>query len=1732
MKKLISLLLTVALLTAPLGVVFASAIVASAPEISSSIGFNDFVTPTTVIQVNYSSSGTLTSCLTKLEGTVVSSDSTVSLSAGELFGTKYGTYTFTMEATDSAGQTARDIVKINYVPFADIGFRYADDESIVPSEEGATAKYHEITPLEYKVGYGSTSDGSVALSDTLYYSDYDVYNLQYMSVPLHESSVSGMPYNLFDVSLNGMTEGNIVLRYTGATYGSERIALKVYNPSTSDWDKVGVIYGSDSISVELDVAKYNDNDVIHAMAILDNVTNGSDTMIWSTDPQHYTKFADLNEYYYKIYQYAADEYVAGNIGYVITTGDLVDDLPKTSVAAGQWVVADTAMSLLEEVGVPNGLVSGNHDVGTFSKPDYSAGEANVDYSKYLQYFNASRYNASDWYGGSLNNNISHYDLITIGNVDFVVLYLGYGVEATEETIEWATDVLERYSHRIGIVATHEYLEASSADRSVNSRAQLIYDEIIDPNPNVKIMLCGHDDGSIVNEVTASDGRTVYEILSDYQFVEAEDDDFYANEHYIGSVPSCCGDGYIRLMTVKGNTLSSITYSPVTGRNNPYGDRESFSISLGDYVPDRHIETVTFSAYVVGEETDAASESATAIVITGASGTTYHHASYADYPAMPEPGETRSDVDLSALNALLADARAINTSGCTSASVAALNTAISNAEGASDVKAAYVALAAAVGALEKQKAVIDASTLESAYVYTMTTSNWSTSDVAMTQVGSAGIHMTRAAGNTNGWASIRYKGGSYTIKPNNGKIYMNLDIDADSAWCIYIEATQGSSSAVLRMNFAIDNAFHNTTADSYNGDYKGVYDVTEAFVAAGFDPNSTVTITGTALFIVPGDVTYYHVEYMTGKSDGSNDFSKLTSAINSAKALNKSLYTTASWTKLSTALTSAETVAKNSSAHQADVNLAVLELNKAVSALKLLSDLVAEPEGSLLPADEGKWAPNITGAMNIYRDDSNVTVLQNTNGQWPYADYVLETPITASVADQQISVDITVAGKTNIYFFTPDIGQNGTWVPLPKYISSSKTDNAGDLTAGTYTTDIRLSDMTQLAGKESITITKTRIYAVGTSGAGSAVTVRKLQVTDYIAPPKVEDKKYDILANAENFTVVSGDGTAEIKNGVLTIVNNGDGDFRVSFSTSALYNLNKLNTLHLDVDTDIPFKIALQAQASNGTAAWQNTSAEVYGKLFTIENDRVVAGSYDTYMELRDNTAGITDKSSVYYNTFIVLATGKGTFKLNLAEAVAYDTFEWPVGPSYGRPATPDENYFAHAATTAPEVENMVDLIPYFNSGTHPTVGSSTIETINGLGLDIDISKTPYLYYSFAVCDGADFTFSLYSNSTYSPWLSFLDSNVGNAVLNKTAGVWDGYTSRQQYSKVSQTGCIDMRQYLVDPNVQKWVINQMKLYKPLTGTAVVSYLFFGSECLTEYPPVDESDDVSEDTSSDVSTDTSDESEDSFVWPEGPSYGRPATPDDNYFAHAATDAPEVENKVDLIPYFNAGEHPTVSSAELLTAGGLGIDVDLSKTPYLYYSFAVCDGADFTFSFYSDSTYAPWLTFLDANIGDAVMNSTNANWESYKAREQFSKVSQTGCIDMRQYLTNPEVQKWVINQMKLYKPLTGTAVVSYLFFGSECLTEYPPVEDSSDDSSEDSSDDSGDDSSDVVEDYDIGDVDGSGEIDQFDYLLVKGAYFNTYALDPQQKKAADIDGNGQIDQFDYLCIKRAYFNTYTIE
>lgn len=133
-----------------------------------------------------------------------------------------------------------------------------------------------------------------------------------------------------------------------------------------------------------------------------------------------------------------------------------------------------------------------------------------------------------------------------------------------------------------------------------------------------------------------------------------------------------------------------------------------------------------------------------------------------------------------------------------------------------------------------------------------------------------------------------------------------------------------------------------------------------------------------------------------------------------------------------------------------------------------------------------------------------------------------------------------------------------------------------------------------------------------------------------------------------YTVVSGDGTVTLADGVLVIENKGDGDLRVTLNNTAKFDYATLNTLHMTFESTASFKMAYHFVSDDTTTGWANTS-DNFADLFTVANDRAAAGNYDVNMKVGDVTASIVDKSSVTVKEFIIVLTGKGTFTVNTVE---------------------------------------------------------------------------------------------------------------------------------------------------------------------------------------------------------------------------------------------------------------------------------------------------------------------------------------------------------------------------------------------------------------------------------------------------------------------------------------------------
>lgn len=190
-------------------------------------------------------------------------------------------------------------------------------------------------------------------------------------------------------------------------------------------------------------------------------------------------------------------------------------------------------------------LAGNHDVNHYDP-------FHPNYTEYGNYFGAERYEGLPWYGESYEDNRGHFDLITAGGLDFIFVYTGWGT--TDVEIAWMNDVLPLYPERTAVIVQHEYLSITGG---LSPMPQRVFDEVIVPNENVRLVMSGHFHDALTRSDEINDSgdglvdRTVTSMLFNYQ----------------GAARG--GEGFLRLLQFDNEDaeMQVRTYSPAISQYN-------------------------------------------------------------------------------------------------------------------------------------------------------------------------------------------------------------------------------------------------------------------------------------------------------------------------------------------------------------------------------------------------------------------------------------------------------------------------------------------------------------------------------------------------------------------------------------------------------------------------------------------------------------------------------------------------------------------------------------------------------------------------------------------------------------------------------------------------------------------------------------------------------------------------------------------------------------------------------------------------------------------------------------------------------------------------------------------------------------------------------------------------------------------------------------------------------------
>lgn len=286
----------------------------------------------------------------------------------------------------------------------------------------------------------------------------------------------------------------------GATLGFGTSPMGALRAPADDAEVTGA---SVELSLDIDGATPLEVDVFARQ-----ITEEDDfTIVVLPDTQIYTLASrDLEPFYYAQTQWAVDNAEAYNIVGVIHNGDIVNNADVRS----QWVVADRAMTTLEEAtdffvdGLPYGLSVGNHDQFPRKEP----GET----SFYNQWFGVDRFAGRFYYGGHMSSkNDQSWVTFQAGGREILVVNLEYDETQDTAVLAWAREVFETHPDALGILNSH-YIVNGAGNYSAQGRA--IYNALRDV-PNLFLMTSGH--------VTAErrirsefEGHVIHSMVADYQ----------------------------------------------------------------------------------------------------------------------------------------------------------------------------------------------------------------------------------------------------------------------------------------------------------------------------------------------------------------------------------------------------------------------------------------------------------------------------------------------------------------------------------------------------------------------------------------------------------------------------------------------------------------------------------------------------------------------------------------------------------------------------------------------------------------------------------------------------------------------------------------------------------------------------------------------------------------------------------------------------------------------------------------------------------------------------------------------------------------------------------------------------------------------------------------------------------------------------------------------------------------
>ena len=277
--------------------------------------------------------------------------------------------------------------------------------------------------------------------------------------------------------------------------------------------------------------------------VIDFDDTQSFTIVLMPDTQNYSTAHP--EIYEAQSQWIIDNKDAENIVFVSHLGDVVNNPSSLT----EWERGDAAMDILDgdlatnpDGLIPYSVAAGNHDI--IPVDEY-----------YVQYFGESRYSGRSWYGGASPMRQTTIKCFRLAAETICTSPWSMHQEMPRFSRH---NVIDSHPEMPVILTTHGYIH----EDGLRPQGERVFNELVEPNPEVFMVLCGHFFWE--NHLTSSNnnGTGVFEILADYQ----------ARPHG--------GDGWLQMLEFfpELNRIDVTTYSPTLDRFEIDQDSQ-FSLSI-------------------------------------------------------------------------------------------------------------------------------------------------------------------------------------------------------------------------------------------------------------------------------------------------------------------------------------------------------------------------------------------------------------------------------------------------------------------------------------------------------------------------------------------------------------------------------------------------------------------------------------------------------------------------------------------------------------------------------------------------------------------------------------------------------------------------------------------------------------------------------------------------------------------------------------------------------------------------------------------------------------------------------------------------------------------------------------------------------------------------------------------------------------------------------------------------